>query len=85
MKVRNLVVAGSIVAALGVGAAGTAVAEAATSPLLQTVSQTENIVSAKCYKTHKVTITYYEHSSTKGWVKYPSPKKTVTDSEHCDK
>jgi ABC-type uncharacterized transport system permease subunit len=51
---------------------------------LQTVTQTETIVSTKCYKTHKVTTTYY-HWSLTHYVLYPSPKVTVTDSETCHK
>ncbi len=50
---------------------------------LQTVTQTETIVSSHCYKTHRVTTTYYRWSKTTGWTAYPSPKRTVTDSETC--
>jgi hypothetical protein len=83
MKVRSFaaVMALSGIVLFGAAKAGST-ADASTTQL-QTVTQTETIVSAKCYKTHKVTTTYYEYSKTKGWTKYAAPKKTTTDSETC--
>jgi hypothetical protein len=80
MKLRYIAAA----AAIGASAFFFGHSADASSPTLQTITQSETIVSANCYETHKVTVTYYEHSKTKGWVKYPSPKRTTTDSEHCD-
>jgi len=65
----------------GVALANTSHADA-SGTTLQTVSQTETLVSQKCYKTHRVTTTYYHWSKTR-YILYPSPKRTVTDSETC--
>ena len=84
MKIRKSIIAGALaLAAVGGGsfAAGAAVASGTT---LQTVSQTEKLISAKCYQTHKVTTTYYRWSLTH-YVLYPAPKRTVTDSTTCHK
>jgi hypothetical protein len=87
MRVRNILATAAILAgSLGAVIAGTShqSSDAATTRL-QTVTQTETIVNSKCYDVHKVTTTYYHHSSTLGWIKYPSPKVTTTNSETCDK
>ena len=60
-------------------------AMASGTPVLQTVSKTENIVSARCYHTHQVTTSYYRWSSTTGYTKLVAPKRTVTDSTTCHK
>jgi hypothetical protein len=80
---RTIVVAG-LIASLGVGVGVGTAAHASSYPTLSTTSRTEVLVSPKCYREHEVTRTYF-HWSTKagGYVAYPAPKTTTTDSTHC--
>lgn len=60
------------------------VANAAGSTI-RTISETETMVNANCYKTVKREVTYYTHSSTKGWVRKVAPEVQLTTTETCDK
>jgi len=87
MKIRKIAIAGILATGIAAGsfAVGHGTPANAASTRLQTVSQTETIVSAKCYDTHKVTTTYYKYSSKTGWTLYPKPKVTTTSSRTCRK
>jgi predicted transcriptional regulator len=87
MRLRNTVtagiagvaVAGGAVVAMGAGGA----AANAASATVSTSSSTVTMVSSRCYHTHRVTVTTYFYSKTKGWQRYAAPKRTVTDSTTC--
>jgi hypothetical protein len=86
VKVRHLAIAAAVLAGGGAPAvaltAGTP-AGASTSTLSTTYS-VKTLISARCYKQHQVTITNFAWSSKAGhYVRYPAPRKTVTDSTHC--
>lgn len=83
VKVVGVGIAAATLAFLGNGAVSSWVQVAqASGTTLQTVSQTETLVNDHCFKTHKVTTTYYHWSKTH-YVPYVAPKRTVTDSTTC--
>ena len=57
----------------------------ASGAVTETVSQVNTMTSSKCYREVRTETRYYSHSSTKGWVRLPSPTRTVTVSTHCSK
>lgn len=73
-------------AALGSGTAvltsGSTPAQA-SSATVKTVSETETMTSALCYREVEREVVLYTHSSTKGWVREPAPKVTTVISTHC--
>jgi hypothetical protein len=81
---RRIVATGLIVGALATGFAGSQAAGANSFPTLSTTSRTEVLISAKCYREHQVTRTYFHYSKKAGgYIVYPGVKTTVTDSTHC--
>ncbi len=72
----------AVIVPLGVAAANAGTAHA-SGTLIQTVSKSEHIVSAKCYTYVQLTTTYYHWSSKTGWTPYPAPKITRTTGETC--
>jgi len=81
MRKFGIAIATCVVAA-GIGFGVSGQADAGTT-LLQTVTKSEHIVSARCFTYAQTTITYYHWSSKTGWTKYAAPKKTVTTGETC--
>ena len=77
-------VATSLLAGALVGGGLTASAGATSHPTLSTTTRTEVLISPKCYAEHQVTTTYFHFVKSRGgYVAYPAPKRTVTDSTVC--
>jgi len=87
MKFRKYAVAAAIatmmvgtsVAVMGGGSAN------ASGTTIETITESKTMVNANCYVTNERAVTYYHHSTTYGWERYPSPKVVTTHSETCDK
>jgi hypothetical protein len=85
MRIRTIA-ASAVIAAASIGSTlaftGGTPANASGSAT-ETVSQTNTMISSKCYREVRREVVYYTHSSTKGWVREPAPKVTTTVSTHC--
>jgi len=85
MKIRYIAAVALCTAGITAGVVTQSAPAHASGTTLQTVTQTEHIVSAKCYVTDRRTVTYYKYSAKTGWTLYPSPKVTTLHSETCRK
>jgi len=87
MKVRHLAIAAVVLAGGGVPvtvALSSGTPASASTSTLSTTTSVKTLISARCYRQHQVTITNFTWSSKAGrYVRYPAPRKTVTDSTHC--
>lgn len=86
MKIRTAAAAAAI--AMTAGTAGVALgtgAANASGTTIETITESKVMLTANCYESYKREVTWYTHSTTKGWVRELSPKVETTKSETCDK
>jgi hypothetical protein len=89
MRIRkfaaSIVIASASIGSAGIGFALGSTPANASGSVTETVSQSNVMLSSKCYREVRREVVYYTHSSTKGWVREPAPKVTTTISTHCYK
>jgi len=87
MKIRHLAIAAALLAGGGVPATvalSSGTPASASTSTLSTTTSVKTLISGRCYRQHQVTVTNFSWSSKVGhYVRYPAPRRTVTDSTHC--
>jgi ABC-type glycerol-3-phosphate transport system substrate-binding protein len=77
-------IAAAVIAASAIGVGATLAPAQASAPVVSTSTQTNTLVSPKCYYHYSKTVTYMHWSTTAGrYVAYSSPRTTVTTYTSC--